>query len=294
MKVAIIGSGLAGLGAAYFLAEEGAKITLFDAGGVGAGASGVCSGLLHPYPGLSARRSQMASEALEMTHQLIALAEKGSGMVLAEREGILRRCINPEQKERFLQYEDVEHLDEELFLIKSGSTVYCLDYLRALASILQKRGVQFITQQIENLNCLDNFDRVLLACGYGVRQFTTLPVEFLKGQLLCYKGEAPYPMSFISKGYIAKNREGFEVGSTYERGFSSEQPCLETAQKLLPMQKGTFLGVKAAIRVCPIGSYLPLTQQLTPRLFVFTGLGSRGLLYHAFFGKKVAQMIASS
>lgn len=289
MKVAVVGAGLAGLGAAYFLIEQGIEVTLFDAKGIGAGASGVCSGLLHPYPGLSAKRSREATEALELTRQLIAEAEGSTPLAL--REGILRRAINKEQLERLQTYDDVERQGEDLFLIKSGMTVFCQDYLEALASLLQKKGMEL---KIEKFHNQTGFDRVLLACGEGIRHFAQLPVEFLKGQLLCYEGESPHPKSYISRGYIAKTRSGFEVGSTYERKFASSEPCEETAQKLLPAQSGKLVCVKAGVRVCPIGTYLPLAQQLKDNVFIFTGLGSRGLLYHALFGKKVAQMIANS
>src|SRR3990172_76055 len=100
MKVAVVGAGLAGLGAAYFLTELGAEVTVFDAQGIGAGASGVCSGLLHRYPGISALPSRESSAALVHAHELIALAETEAGTPLAAREGILRRPINEEQKER--------------------------------------------------------------------------------------------------------------------------------------------------------------------------------------------------
>ena len=36
--------------------------------------------------------------------------------------------------------------------------------------------------------------------------------------------------------------------------------------------------------------YRPVVSQLGPRLWVFGGLGSRGLLYHALLGRELAQM----
>lgn len=297
-KIAIVGAGLAGVGTAYFLLKEGAAVTLFDAEGVGAGASGVCSGLLHPYPGLSARCGKEAMEGLELTQQLIALAEEEVNSPLACRKGILRRSIHEEQKERLKSYEDVQQVENDLFWIKKGWTVYSLEYLQALVRLLQRRGMQFIIKKIEDITQLKEFDRVLFTCGYGIREFFSLPVEFLKGQLLSYKGNSPFPMSFIAKGYITKTKEGFEVGATYERNFSTVLPCLEKAKELLPIQKeiveGTLLGAKAAVRVCLKGHYLPLIQKISQEVFVFTGLGSRGLLYHALFGKKMAQMLLNS
>ncbi len=294
MQIAIVGAGLAGLAAAYFLIEKGIGVTLFDEKGVGGGASGVCSGLLHPYPGLGARLSHLADEGIELAHQLIGVAQVETSLPLMLTEGILRQAVDAEQKQRLMSYADVEQIEGDLFLLQRGRTVFCLDYLQALAAFLQKRGAIFVRQKIENLEEMGSFDRILLAAGFGVKSFVQLPVKYLKGQLLCYKGAVPFAKSFISKGYIARTREGFEVGATYERNFTSEAPCLETAEKLLPFYPGELIGVKAAVRVCGRAHYLPIVEQLSERLFVFTGLGSRGLLYHGLFGRKVAEMIARS
>lgn len=51
MNIAIIGAGFSGLALAYFLLQSSAHVTLFDAVGIGGGASGIATGLLHPYPG---------------------------------------------------------------------------------------------------------------------------------------------------------------------------------------------------------------------------------------------------
>lgn len=288
MKVAVIGAGLAGLGASYFLLDKGHEVTIFDAGG---GASRVCSGLMHPYPGLSARRSFAAEEALELSLKL--MDEVGG---VAMRDGILRSAQNEEQEARLKSYGDVEHLGEKLYLIKSGVTVDCNRYLDGLKEICIKRGALYKQQRLNDLP--DGFDQLVIAAGYGIMDFAEcnqLKVEFLKGQLLSIEGESPYPKSYIAKGYIAKRAGGFEVGSTYERGFTSIEPNLEVALTKLPqlvnLNNYSQISCKAGVRVCPIGSYLPLVSRLSDRLVVFTGLGSRGLLYHSYFGKQVADLI---
>ena len=78
MKIAIIGAGFAGLASAKFLIDAGASVTIFDAKGVGGGASSVCCGLMHPYPGLESRRSLHAEEALRCSKELIRLAEENT------------------------------------------------------------------------------------------------------------------------------------------------------------------------------------------------------------------------
>jgi len=107
--------------------------------------------------------------------------------------------------------------------------------------------------------------------------------------------------SFISKGYIAHlgSLKEFELGSTYEREFTDEKPCMETAQNLLReklhtyAKEATILDCKAAVRVAVQGQYTPLVEKIAENTHVFTGLGSRGLLYHGLFGRALSQAILS-
>ena len=72
MKIAVIGAGLAGLATAYYLLEhQDCQVTLFDAKGVGGGASGASTGLVHPYAGEDMRGSWRAHAALEETKRLL-------------------------------------------------------------------------------------------------------------------------------------------------------------------------------------------------------------------------------
>ncbi|MDN3505719.1 MAG: FAD-dependent oxidoreductase [Simkaniaceae bacterium] len=305
MKIAIIGAGFAGLGAAYFFLEAGAAVTIFEKERVGAGASGVASGLLHPYPGLSARRSVKASEALMVTRQLIRVAEKHTSKMVATESGIFRKSMGEEQHARLhshaLEYGDVEHKQEDLFLIHSGSTVVSENYLQGLSSALSNMGALFVIQNVQSLNELENFDHIVIASGHGVRNFDeckNIKVKFLKGQALSMEGEPPHEKSFISRGYIAHvgSSARFEIGSTYEKEFSSIEPDLETAKKLLQDKLDLCTGsnivaCRSGVRVCPIGHYAPIIEKVGEKATVFTGLGSRGLLYHGLYGRMLAAQI---
>ena len=59
MKLAIVGAGFCGVYAAFLASKESnIEITLFDAKGIAAGASGVAAGLIHPFAGRRANKSR--------------------------------------------------------------------------------------------------------------------------------------------------------------------------------------------------------------------------------------------
>lgn len=97
------------------------------------------------------------------------------------------------------------------------------------------------------------------------------------------------------------DQEGiYHFGATYERTYETEDLDLEVAKEvLLPrlvnfgMQDAdvTIEGCKAGIRVCRRGGYLPCIEKISERIYAITAMGSRGLLYHAYFGKQLAEEI---
>lgn len=306
MKIAVIGGGFAGLATAYFLLDsEEMDVTLFDAGGVGSGASGAASGLLHPYPGISARRSRYATEAILVAKQLLKEAEKHTPKKIYSLAGILRASTDRDSQERLLshvrEYGDVEHLKGPLFLIHSGITVLSKHYLEGLTKAVIAKGAEYIVQKIYSLEELSAFDKVVIAAGYGIGSFPECErykFKFIKGQALGLAGAPPYDKSFISKGYIAHLGEetNFEVGSTYEREFESDAPDLQRAKELLQYKlslcpSAEIIDCKAGVRVCNSSDYAPIAEQIDERTYLFTGLGSRGLLYHGFYARELAQTI---
>lgn len=309
MKIAIIGGGLAGLATAYYFLESGlTSVSIFEQRQIAAGASGVCSGLLHPYVGLAVRRSQNANEALSITKTLLRIAEKHSPKLISSYRGILRKSMNAEQRQQLLehctQWGDVEQIDEDLFLIHCGITVHSNHYLEGLMGAIQKRGGELIHQKIHCLEELKEYDQIIIAAGYGITQFPEcahLKVKYLKGQILHMEGKPPLDRSFISKGYIAHlhSETYFEVGSTYEKHFSDTEADVELVKdllqdKLLYCPDAKIIGCKAGIRVCPLGHYIPIIEKIAPKAHVFTGLGSRGLLYHGYYGRKLVNQILST
>jgi glycine/D-amino acid oxidase-like deaminating enzyme len=285
MKIGIIGAGFAGLAAAYYLSEK-FNVTLFDLKGIGGGASGISSGLLHPYPGEKGRRSWHADEALQATRELLQVAEQELGRHVANYNGILKvgECIDPG--------EDVEQLGPDTFLIKSGITVFPELYLQGLWQACQKRGVQLVIQNITTLEELKAFDQIILAVGAGVRNFPEcrhLKINFVRGQILTCVLDQPLERSISAKRYKAMtSTDGiYHLGATYERDLIDDKPCRETAIALLQPET-EVLDCRAGIRVTNPAHYFPILEQINPKTWAVTAFGSRGLLYHAYFGKKLA------
>ncbi|HEX2579053.1 MAG TPA: FAD-dependent oxidoreductase [Rhabdochlamydiaceae bacterium] len=287
MKIGIIGAGFAGLACAYYLSEH-FEITLFDQKGIGGGASGIASGLLHPYPGEQGRRSWHADEALAAAQELLQVAEAALGRSVARFGGILRKgpCLNPG--------DDVELLADASYFIKSGITVFSDLYLAGLWKACEKRDVKIVLQKVGQLQELEDFDQIVIAAGAGIRNFpecTHLKINFVKGQVLTL--EKTLAQSISSKRYFAvtANPKQCHLGSTYERDFEDEEPDLEKAIAFLqPEEK--VVDCRSGIRVTNPAHYFPLLEQINPKTWAVTAFGSRGLLYHAYFGKKIAEKIS--
>ena len=148
---------------------------------------------------------------------------------------------------------------------------------------------------------LESFDAVIIAAGAGTPQFGPWPLKKTKGQaLLCRVREAP-PMALLGEGHISPTEDSsiWQVGSTYERTFTTDGPDEAVALKLIdqvsqfypPARDFEVLEVRAGIRMSPHHGYRPLCGQVGPKTWVFTGLGSRGLLYHALLGRELAECI---
>lgn len=318
-KIAIVGAGFSGLGAAYHLLKRGGTVTLFDGKGIGGGASGVASGLLHPYPGESARPSWMGKEGMQETKTLLQLV----GEEVYKESGILKVAVTPKQESAFQKlakrYEDVEWWDAEKchafapgshFLpgvfVKSGITVHAPLYLKGLWRVCETLGATFEKRHV-SLNDLGEFDVVILAAGAGVRAFKAgedLGLRFNKGQILvCKKPKYFSPeSSLIGKGYLAlsEKEDKCYIGSTYERDYITEEPCMGTATDLIFKQISQFLpsygsfhveGCRSEMRVVSPHGYHPIVKEVGEGLYVMTAMGSRGLLYHALLGKHLAEEI---
>lgn len=295
MHVAVVGGGLAGLSAAFFLTGRGDSVTLYQKPGNRSSASEIASGLLHPYPGPSGKKSKFADEAMKESLALIDKVEANEGETVSLRNGILRKGWKvPEGAV------DIEETKEGC-LITSGVTVYMPKYLRGLRRLMS--NLTIVEEEVENLLELSDFDRIVVAAGGGVKKFfPDFNAKFVKGQILRARHDVlTYERSVIGKGHISPLEGGeVHIGSSYEHHYRSEEIEPEEAIMYLqprigkffpPLEEFTILDCSAGIRVCMKQSYLPVIERVEKNTYLFTGLGSRGLLYHAYYGRLLAAMI---
>ena len=274
MKVAVLGAGYAGLATALFLQRAGNQVTLIDSRGLGGGASGVSTGLLHPYHARKPQLVHRGEEAMAETIALIGFAEQALGRPVALRTGIMKSNK----------------------WIPEGITVLSMPYLEGLYAAF---GETLVIQKILDLKQLDQYDAVVLANGHEILQFEEcrdLPLKVRKGQALICRGAIPYSM--IGNGHITLTEDPnlCQIGSTYEDKFD-ELKAYALREKVAsfypPARDFEVVEIRSGTRIAPKQGVIPLVCKINPKTWVFTGLGSRGLLYHALFGKELSTQILS-
>lgn len=329
MKIAIIGAGYAGLATAWHLLEllPHLSITLFDPQGYGGEASKISAGLLHKYAGLHAKLNRFGKEAENETHALLNVASDTFGGSVILSKGVLRLAFTEKQEIGYRQcaqqYEDVTWLEsaecQELdpllpdapgIFIQSGISINTQAYLQGLFEACSAKGTQFYEKRILSLKDLDHFDLLICATGAASIHFSELDqlkIHPVKGQLIEIEWPAkipPLPVSLVSQVYLCMNAESSRVivGATYEHQFSDSAPDHKKAiAELYPraialypaLADAKVVDVKAGLRAST-PSHLPFAGHVKGNLWALTGLGSRGLLYHAYFAKRLVQEIKQS
>ncbi len=334
MRVAILGAGFAGLSVCWYLLhyKQGAiKIDLYDPQPIGGGASGISSGLLHTFSGRKAHLSWKASECMKEAHRLLTEASQGANESVVLTKGIVRPALSLSQESDFQSRAYAHPLELEWWdsadclkkcpgltlpsssgalFIKNGLTIDAKKYLEGLWQTCSKHGVQFFQISDIDMSQLEGYDKVIVAIGPLTNSFPgmeSLPLTGVKGQvidLVWPQSVTPPPYTLVSQKHLvmSRDRKQCTVGATYEHEFSSLAPEPEiAAAQIIPsisslypeLEKAKILGVRAGVRATT-PSRLPLAGALNEKYYYFSGLGSKGLLYHGFVGKQLARAIISS
>jgi len=330
MRIAILGGGFAGLAVTWFIlhyTQGSSTVDLYDPEPIAGGASGLSSGLLHPYGGKQAHMSWEAERCMKETHRLITVASQSLSKPIVLSKGILRPALSAQQIQDFQScvhnHADTEWWDkkkcetqiEGLQLPKEGGALYIKEgltldvktYLQGLWQACALHGTQYHQKAVISQADLAAYDRILIAMGPLSKNFPALkhlPIQAVKGQILELKwpeNVKPIPFSLISKKYIVMrpDQKSCFAGSTYEHKFTTPKPVKATAiQEIMPdlvtffpsLEKAEILAVRAAFRASA-PNHLPMVGKISDKFYFFTALGSKGLLYHAWLGKCVARVL---
>lgn len=332
MKVAVVGAGLAGIAVAWHLLElskASISLDIFDPTPIGEGVSGSASGLLNPYTGLRAILNWKGEEMIKEAHHLLSIAAPYCDSPPVISTGILRIALDQEQLSLFPERANDKEciwwtkeilqnnipfltLPEECgaLYVKTGVTVNVKVYIKGLMQAILRLGAHWQKHAITDPSIFADYDRVVIAMGAQTSAFTVfenLPMSKIKGQVLEVAWPAhlpPLPMSIAATSHIvmSPDRRSCLIGATFERDYTHAQPDKEFAKKSLLTKAGALIpglenekiiDCKSGIRVCP-GTHKPLLGQLNDRFWFFTGLCAKGLLYHGYLGKKMAQAVLAN
>lgn len=316
-RIAVIGAGFCGLAICYELAEH-FNVTLFEKKSIGAGASGIAAGLLHYYVGAQAKKNWRGEEGLAATLQLLKVSSKALNRSIWQESGILRQALTLKQQQKFIEisqlYDNVQWLEglecqqkvpgcENIpgLFIKNGLSVDCMSYLQGLWLACQNMNVVFEESCVKNLEKLtSSFDAVIVAAGACTRKFSMLSdlgIHPVKGQILELKAKPPI-IPLNSQIYIMSHPLGNTcvAGSTFEQEFKTEEVDISFAEneimpkaiKLYPqLEQAQIIGCQAGIRASS-PKHMPIWRHVTQKIWVISGMGSKGLLYHALGAKELA------
>lgn len=330
MKIAIIGAGFAGLATAWTILQrnqnkKSVEVTIFEAKAIGGGASGVAAGLMHPFANVHSKLNRWGFESYAASMKLLNAAEAALGKRPYEGSGILRPALRPLQKDeyylaaqkypddiRWIEADEVSNwlpgvIKNPAIFIKKGLTVFPDEYLQGLWLACQSQGAIFSQQSIHSLEELKHFDQIILTLGassHSIKELADLPLRYTKGQileLLWPEGLAPLPMALNANIYcvMLPDLKRCLVGSTYEKQFASPQADLATAKGLIfpklleiypPLKDAKILDCRAGVRVST-PQHLPWIKQINERCYLYTGLGSKGLLYHALYAERLCDLM---
>lgn len=326
-QIAIIGAGFCGMASAWHLAQRtNTNIVIFDARPIGHSTSGIAAGLLHPYAGARSKLNWQAHEALKATLKLVNVAETALESKLFFHSGLIRPATLPQQLVDYAacasSCTDVDWLSAKEcqgkvsglasvpgIFIHQAYVIDCPKYLQGLWFACQRLGVRFEQRAIQSLSELEMYDSVIIAGGAlsnTLPELTHIRMTQVKGQLL----EIAWPRShsnlafpLASQTYLLMNSDGKTAiaGATYERGFANLEPDIEHAlAEIIPKTQAFFppidrlmvTGCRAGVRAST-PSRLPVLEHLGNGRWLFAGMGSKGLLYHAYFAEKLAAITTS-
>ncbi|MEM9964291.1 MAG: tRNA (5-methylaminomethyl-2-thiouridine)(34)-methyltransferase MnmD [Asticcacaulis sp.] len=309
-RVAIIGAGIAGLSVAHALEGRGIKADIFDASGLGGGASGNRAGLMTPRLDAGGGViSQLFADAFYCAHGLYQRLCPEA--ILSE--GVRQRPSGPRDMGRFQKIAqqacfapDDLVVDDDGLSMRKALAIAPLKVLEALkgTQALIIDAITHIDRQADGW-CLQGdkihggYEQLYLTCGDGVfdlRPDVTeqLDLRPVRGQIEMAQSPTRSPQATAWGGYYVPVPEGYVFGSTHIRGdrqtnLRTEERLynLNTLSQVFPDEAAVApdeLTSRASVRVTT-RDHLPVMGQADEGLYVLTGLGARGFCLGPLLGQ---------
>lgn len=312
----IVGGGIAGLTNAYFLLQEGQKVTLID--NDKNVSTAVAAGQINPMVFRRMTKSWRVDECLPFASSFFEHLDRGCSGKLIMRSSIRRMFSHEQEKDLWIKKQDdpkfADYLtplteEDRLFAqaknicgsgrVKNSYYVNSQVFIQHLRDHIQAHssGTFLIDEvdhsqfDIEAKNYKGEiFDAILFCEGYRNRYnpwFGKLPVNRTKGQILTIESETIYRLESLNrKCFLLPQGDGtFRVGSTYEWDSENLEITPEARQEIennlqsLVDDKYRVVDQKAGIR--------PTTADRRPIIgehpkhqgvYIFNGLGTKGYL----------------
>ncbi len=323
-RVAIIGAGIGGAALTRAFHALGAEVLVFDAEGLGAGASGNPSALVTPR--LDAGLAEPAQLFAQAFRRAVRLYHDEPGCIV--NQGALQLGFAPRDLERFAKIatsdlfepdalemltsdQSTARLGEngpEALAINDGLVIEPKVVLCAWAVETQKGSVHHFERDGEGWRVLDKdggvlttADVIVVSAGLASSDLISgLPLSAVRGQASFTALDDP-PPAVAFGSYAIATRDGVLFGATNDR---DDVACDLRAEdhdrnlaalavglpRLAARLKGAPLSGRASIRVST-PDYLPVAGAAPQRpqgLFILTGFGARGFTLAPLLAEHVA------
>ena len=183
----------------------------------------------------------------------------------------------------------------------------CPSYLQGLWLACSLRGVHLEQTAVTSLAELSSFDRIAVATGAGtlaLPELAHLPLRLIKGQVLELAWPSkipplPFPINSLAYLMMSPNARTCIAGATFERQFTGSDPdagfalhdILPKINAFMPgFDRSHLVDCRSGLRAVSINRR-PIFIKALENCWVLTGMGSKGLLYHALYAKELADQI---